>query len=111
MFELKLVGGTVVDGTGAPGYLADVGIKDGRIVEVMRRTATDPGLPGEASETIDAAGRVLAPGFVDIHTLYHGQGSWDSMLEPSSQHGLTTAVAANRGARLAPHRPGRDDYL
>jgi N-acyl-D-amino-acid deacylase len=111
MFDLKLVGGTVVDGTGVPGYLADVGIKDGRIVEVRRRAATDPRLPGEASETIDAAGRIVAPGFVDIHTHYDGQVSWDSMLEPSSGHGVTTVVAGNCGVGFAPVRPGREDWL
>jgi N-acyl-D-aspartate/D-glutamate deacylase len=111
MFDLKLVGGTVVDGTGVPGYLADVGVTDGRIVEVMRRAATDPGLQGPASETIDATGLVVAPGFVDIHTHYDGQVSWDSLLEPSSGHGVTTLVTGNCGVGFAPVRPGREDWL
>jgi N-acyl-D-amino-acid deacylase len=111
MFDLKIVGGTVVDGTGVPRYLADLGIKDGRIVEVMRRAAPDPGLEGEARETIDATGRVVAPGFVDIHTHYDGQVSWDSLLEPSSGHGVTTVVAGNCGVGFAPVRPGREDWL
>ena len=111
MFDLKLLGGTVIDGTGVPGYLADIGVKDGRIVEVMRRAAADPGLPGEASETIDATGLVVAPGFVDIHTHYDGQVSWDSLLEPSSGHGVTTVVAGNCGVGFAPVRPGREDWL
>jgi N-acyl-D-amino-acid deacylase len=111
MFDLKVVGGTVVDGTGAPRYLADVGVKDGRIVEVTRRAATDPGLQGQARETIDATGRVVAPGFVDIHTHYDGQVSWDSLLEPSSGHGVTTVVAGNCGVGFAPVRPGREDWL
>jgi N-acyl-D-amino-acid deacylase len=111
MFDLKVVGGTVVDGTGAPRYLADVGVKDGRIVEVTRRVATDPGLQGQARETIDATGRVVAPGFVDIHTHYDGQVSWDSLLEPSSGHGVTTVVAGNCGVGFAPVRPGREDWL
>ena len=111
MFDLKLLGGTVIDGTGVPGYLADIGVKDGRIVEVMRRAAADPGLPGEASETIDATGLFVAPGFVDIHTHYDGQVSWDSLLEPSSGHGVTTVVAGNCGVGFAPVRPGREDWL
>jgi N-acyl-D-amino-acid deacylase len=111
MFDLKVVGGTVVDGTGAPRYLADVGVKDGRIVEVTRRAAADPGLQGQARETIDATGRVVAPGFVDIHTHYDGQVSWDSLLEPSSGHGVTTVVAGNCGVGFAPVRPGREDWL
>jgi N-acyl-D-amino-acid deacylase len=111
MFDLKIVGGTVVDGTGVPRYLADLGIKNGRIVEVMRRAAPDPGLEGEARETIDATGRVVAPGFVDIHTHYDGQVSWDSLLEPSSGHGVTTVVAGNCGVGFAPVRPGREDWL
>jgi N-acyl-D-amino-acid deacylase len=111
MFDLKLIGGTVVDGTGVTGYLADVGVRDGQIVEVMRRAATDPGLPGEARETIDATGRVVAPGFVDIHTHYDGQVSWDSKLDPSSGHGVTTVVTGNCGVGFAPVRPGREDWL
>src|SRR6185312_11362552 len=71
MFDLKIIGGTVVDGTGAQRYRADVGIKDGKIVDVVRRGAIDAGLDGaEAAETVDATGRVVAPGFVDIHTHY-----------------------------------------
>ena len=111
MFDLKLVGGTVVDGTGVPRFLADVGVKHGRIVEVMRRSATDLGLEGEARETIDATGIVVAPGFVDIHTHYDGQVSWDGLLEPSSGHGVTTVVAGNCGVGFAPVRPGREDWL
>lgn len=112
MYDLKITGGTVVDGTGADRYLADVGIKDGRIVEVRRRSgANDPALDGPSAETIDAAGRVVAPGFVDIHTHYDGQVSWDSLLEPSSGHGVTTVVTGNCGVGFAPVRPGREEWL
>ena len=111
MFDLKITGGTVVDGTGAERYRADIGVKDGRIVEVRRRAGDDPGLDGEAAETIDATGRVVTPGFVDIHTHYDGQVTWDETLEPSSMHGVTTVVSGNCGVGFAPVRPGREQWL
>ncbi|ORA83328.1 amidohydrolase family protein [Mycobacterium malmoense] len=112
MYDLKIVGGTVVDGTGVERYPADIGIKGKRIVEVRRRNgADDPGLDGAAVETIDATGRIVAPGFVDIHTHYDGQVSWDSLLEPSSGHGVTTVVTGNCGVGFAPVAPGREEWL
>ena len=111
MFDLKITGGTVVDGTGADRFAADVGVKDGKIVEVRRRGPGDPPLEGEAAETIDATGQIVAPGFVDIHTHYDGQVSWDSVLEPSSNHGVTTVVAGNCGVGFAPVRPGQEEWL
>jgi N-acyl-D-amino-acid deacylase len=111
MYDLKIVGGTVVDGTGSERYRADVGIKDRQIVEVRRRGSDDATLGGDAAETIDAAGHIVAPGFVDIHTHYDGQVSWDSLLEPSSGHGVTTLVTGNCGVGFAPVRPGREDWL
>jgi N-acyl-D-aspartate/D-glutamate deacylase len=111
MFDLKITGGTVVDGTGGERFLADIGVKDGRIVEVRRRSGDDPGLDGEAAETVDATGRVVTPGFVDIHTHYDGQVSWDPLLEPSSLHGVTTVVSGNCGVGFAPVRPGREQWL
>ncbi|WP_285030584.1 amidohydrolase family protein [Mycolicibacterium sp. lyk4-40-TYG-92] len=111
MFDLKITGGTVVDGTGADRFTADVAIKDGKIVEVHRRGPNDPVLSGDSAETIDAGGKIVAPGFVDIHTHYDGQVSWDSVLEPSSNHGVTTVVAGNCGVGFAPVRPGQEEWL
>ena len=115
MFDLKITGGTVVDGTGAERYQADIGIKDGVITDVVRRGANDPEMAGletaDAAETVDATGHVVAPGFVDIHTHYDGQVSWDALLEPSSGHGVTTVVTGNCGVGFAPVRPGTEDWL
>jgi N-acyl-D-amino-acid deacylase len=111
MYDMKIVGGTVVDGTGTDRFPADIGIKDGKIVEVRRRTNGHSELAAEAAETIDATDRIVAPGFVDIHTHYDGQVSWDPLLEPSSGHGVTTIVAGNCGVGFAPVRPGSEDWL
>ncbi|MDZ4232243.1 MAG: amidohydrolase family protein, partial [Dietzia sp.] len=111
MFDLKITGGTVVDGTGADRFTADVAVKDGKIVEIRHRGPGDPPLEGNATETIDATGKIVAPGFVDIHTHYDGQVSWDSVLEPSSNHGVTTVVAGNCGVGFAPVRPGSEEWL
>jgi N-acyl-D-aspartate/D-glutamate deacylase len=111
MYDLTITGGTVVDGTGDKRFRADIGVKDGRIVEVRRRDGDDTGLAGDAARTIDATGRVVTPGFVDIHTHYDGQVSWDEKLEPSSLHGVTTVVSGNCGVGFAPVRPGREQWL
>jgi len=111
VFDLKITGGTVVDGTGADRFQADVAVRDGKIVEIRRRGPGSAPLEGDAAETIDATGKIVAPGFVDIHTHYDGQVSWDSLLEPSSGHGVTTVVAGNCGVGFAPVRPGKEDWL
>ena len=114
MLDLKITGGTVVDGTGADRFAADIGVKDGRIVEVRRRSGdggASDGLHAEAAHVVDAAGRFVAPGFVDVHTHYDGQVSWDDTLEPSSMHGVTTVVSGNCGVGFAPVRPGREQWL
>ena len=111
MYDLTITGGTVVDGTGATPFRADIGISNGVIVEVRRRDGDDTGLPGEAAQTIDATGRIVTPGFVDIHTHYDGQVSWDGLLEPSSMHGVTTVVSGNCGVGFAPVKPGSEQWL
>ena len=98
MYDLKIVGGTIVDGTGSERYSGDVGIKDGTIVAVGKAD-------GAAKETIDASGAIVAPGFVDIHTHYDGQISWDEELAPSSIHGVTTCAMGSCGVGFAPVRP------
>ena len=90
-------GGSLVDGTGAPPRPADVAVADGRIVEIGR------GLRG--GRELDAAGQVVAPGFVDIHTHYDAQVFWDPWLTPSAYHGVTSVVAGNCGFSIAPIRP------
>ncbi len=105
MFDLKITGGTIVDGTGAPRFEGDVAVKDGVIV------AVGPHLEGDARETLDATGRLVTPGFVDIHTHYDGQATWDSLLDPSASHGVTTVVAGNCGVGFAPVRPGDQKRL
>jgi N-acyl-D-aspartate/D-glutamate deacylase len=98
MYDLKIVGGTIVDGSGQDRYTGDVGIKDGKIVDVGK-------CEGSATETIDANGAIVAPGFVDIHTHYDGQISWDEELAPSSIHGVTTCAMGSCGVGFAPVRP------
>jgi N-acyl-D-amino-acid deacylase len=106
MYDVKITNGTIVDGTGDARFVGDVAVKDGAIAEVSRSP-----LPGEAAETIDATGLLVTPGFVDVHTHYDGQATWDPLLEPSSGHGVTTVVAGNCGVGFAPVRPGDEKWL
>ena len=96
--SIVIRGGTVIDGTGAPGFEADVLIEEGRIAEI------GPGLSGD--RVLDAKGAVVTPGFIDIHTHYDAQVFWDPALTPSCFHGVTTVVAGNCGFTIAPTRPG-----
>lgn len=104
--DLSLVvrNGTIVDGTGGDPYEADVAVAGGRIVEIGRVAA-------RGAEEIDARGKLVTPGFVDIHTHYDGQAIWDSHLAPSAWHGVTTAVMGNCGVGFAPCRPADRDKL
>jgi N-acyl-D-amino-acid deacylase len=106
MYDVKITNGTIVDGTGDARFVGDVAVKDGAIAEVSRSP-----LPGEAAETLDATGLLVTPGFVDVHTHYDGQATWDPLLEPSSGHGVTTVVAGNCGVGFAPVRPGDEKWL
>ena len=104
MHDLVVRGGTVVDGTGAPSRTADVAITDGVITEVGRVT-------GEARQVVDADGALVTPGFVDVHTHYDGQATWDDQLSPSCWHGVTTVVMGNCGVGFAPVAPDRHEWL
>jgi len=104
MYDLLITGGTVVDGTGVPGRLADVAISDGRVVEIGRAS-------GSAHRTIDADGLVVAPGIVDAHTHYDPQLTWDPYCDTAALHGVTTVAAGNCGFSVAPCRGDDHAYL
>jgi N-acyl-D-aspartate/D-glutamate deacylase len=104
MFDLKITGGTLVDGTGRAPFAGDVAVEAGRIVGVGD-------CPGPARRTLDARGAHVLPGLVDIHTHYDGQVSWDEELGPSSLLGVTTCVMGSCGVGFAPVRRGREDAL
>ncbi|HOB92460.1 MAG TPA: amidohydrolase family protein [Aquabacterium sp.] len=104
MHDILIQGGTVIDGSGAPARQADVAVRNGCIAAVGSNL-------GPAQRLVDATGLLVTPGFVDIHTHYDGQATWDSQLTPSCWHGVTTAVFGNCGVGFAPVRPGARDYL
>src|SRR5215469_9314473 len=99
MLDVVIKGGTLVDGTGAQPRTADIAIKDGVIVSAGGRV-DEP-----AGQLIDADGCVVTPGFIDVHTHYDGQATWDDELEPSASNGVTTVVMGNCGVGFAPVRP------
>jgi N-acyl-D-aspartate/D-glutamate deacylase len=104
MNDLVIKGGTVVDGTGGPPRVADVAVTDGVITEVGR-------ISGGAKRVVDADGAIVTPGFVDIHTHFDGQVTWDNDLTPSCWHGVTTAILGNCGVGFAPVRSGSETQL
>jgi N-acyl-D-amino-acid deacylase len=103
MHDVVIRGGTVVDGTGRPAFTGDVALDGGTIAAV--------GKVGRGRREVDAAGLLVTPGFVDIHTHYDAQATWDPMLAPSSWHGVTTAVMGNCGVGFAPAAPDRHPWL
>ncbi|EDM75187.1 hypothetical protein PPSIR1_40959 [Plesiocystis pacifica SIR-1] len=105
-FDLVIRNGTLIDGTGSPRRRADVGIREGIIV------AVEPSLPaGAGAEEIDATGKLVTPGFVDVHTHYDAQVTWDPKVTPSAWHGVTTVVMGNCGVGFAPAHPDEHQWL
>ncbi len=103
--DLVIRGGTVIDGSGAPGYRADVGVEDGKIVEIGAISRSD------GAVEVDADGLVVTPGFVDAHTHMDAQVMWDPLGTSSCWHGVTTVVMGNCGFTLAPVRHGEEDLV
>ena len=103
-FDILIRGGTVVDGSGREPQRADIAIKDGRIAAIGV-------IEGEAAQTLDASGLLVTPGFVDVHTHYDGQSTWEQRLAPSCFHGVTSVVMGNCGVGFAPCKPDQRDML
>src|SRR5579862_3467949 len=104
MHDLVIRHGTVVDGTGRPRFAADVAIDDGHLTALGA-------VASRGRREIDARDLLVTPGWVDVHTHYDGQATWDPLLAPSSWHGVTTLVMGNCGVGFAPRRPGQEDFL
>ena len=104
MHDLVIRGGTIVDGSGGKPFDGDIAI-DGGVITAVGTIST------QGREEIDASGKIVTPGFVDIHTHYDGQATWDSEMAPSSWHGVTTVVMGNCGVGFAPAKPDRHDWL
>jgi N-acyl-D-aspartate/D-glutamate deacylase len=104
MLDLVIRGGTIVDGSGDPAFVGDVGVRGGRVEQVGR-------VDESGSRELSADGLMVTPGWVDVHTHYDGQATWDSLLTPSCWHGVTTVIMGNCGVGFAPVRPGAHEYL
>jgi N-acyl-D-aspartate/D-glutamate deacylase len=105
MFDVVIKGGTLIDGTGAPGRTGDIAIRDGVIVELGGRVT------GAAHRSIDADGALVTPGFVDVHSHYDGQATWDDKIDPSFSNGITTTMMGMCGVGFAPARPSDRDLM
>jgi N-acyl-D-aspartate/D-glutamate deacylase len=105
MYDILIRNGTIVDGTGGAPFRADVALQGDRIVAIGDLGDT------ESQETIDASGLLVTPGFVDVHTHYDGQATWDALLSPSCWHGVTTVVMGNCGVGFAPVRGDQHEWL
>src|SRR5712672_2633666 len=103
-YDLLIRNGRIVDGSGMPAFRGDVAVKDGKIVEIGK-------LSGPAKRTIDADGRVVAPGFIDNHCHYDAQVTWDPLCSYSCDHGATSAIFGNCSLSLAPVRKGKRGRL
>ena len=110
MHDLVIRGAAVIDGTGADRRIADVAV-DGGVITAVAASTSNRAEVGAGRREIDAEGLLLTPGWVDIHTHYDGQATWDPYLTPSSWHGVTTAVFGNCSVGFAPVRPGKESYL
>ncbi|MCG8493841.1 MAG: amidohydrolase family protein [Sneathiellales bacterium] len=104
MLDLKIINAQIVDGTGAPAYRGEIGVKDGRIAAVGN-------VSEEAAEILDAEGRVVSPGFIDVHTHYDAQVFWDPKISPSCYHGVTTILGGFCGFSIAPLSKDAAPYL
>ena len=104
MYDLIIRNGTIIDGTGNDRYVSDIAIKGGKISKIGEITE-------HADKEIDAKGKLVTPGWVDVHTHYDGQATWDPVLAPSSWHGVTTVVMGNCGVGFAPVKPKDRDFL
>ncbi|OXE37576.1 MAG: amidohydrolase [Phenylobacterium zucineum] len=104
LWDMVIRNGSVLDGSGGPAFVADIAVKNGLIAQIGR-------VSGRGREELDAAGRLVTPGFVDIHTHYDGQATWGSQMTPSAWHGVTTVVMGNCGVGFAPCRPNDRDRL
>src|SRR5689334_18271864 len=102
--DLVVRGGSVIDGSGRPAFTADVAVQGGVISDIGK-------IDARGKQEINAEGKLVTPGFVDIHTHYDGQVTWDSRLAPSSLHGVTTVVMGNCGVGFAPVRPDHHQML
>ena len=105
MYDVLIQGGTLVDGTGDAARKADVAILGDKIVKISEN------IEAQATEIIDASDRIVTPGFVDLHTHYDGQATWDDEMAPSSIHGVTTVIMGNCGVGFAPAKPDEHEWL